>query len=106
MQSSLASKIKFIRSDRYADKLRDYKIFANGILRGKISRNSIFEFEVPSGQMTLQGRIDWARSKPLQIDIKPGESITVEISNEWSPLLALWAITFGSGNYLTLTRMS
>ena len=46
MQSSLASKIKFIRSDRYADKLRDYKIFANGILRGKISRNSIFAFEV------------------------------------------------------------
>ena len=57
MQSSLASKIKFIRSDRYryADKLRDYKIFANGILRGKISRNSIFEFEVPSGQIILPG---------------------------------------------------
>jgi hypothetical protein len=106
MQSPPMSTVKFVRPNGYADRLRDYKIFANGTLRGHISAKSALEFEIPSGPVTFRGRIDWGRSKPLTIEAKPGEVITIEVTNTWGAFLALWAISFGSGSYLTLKRVA
>ena len=98
--------LRIIRRGRFADRYRSYKIFANGMQVGTVARNSTLDVEVPSGRLTVEGRIDWARSRPLVIDALPKQRIDLEISNNWSPFLWLWAGTLGAGSYLTLKRLS
>ena len=41
----------------------------------------------------------WPRhiSRPLR-----GQTVGIDVTNDWSPLLAIWAVTFGHRKYLTL----
>lgn len=99
------SKLRVRRGYGWADKLRGYKILVNGAEVGVINHGSVFELEVPSGSLIIQGRIDWCRSSPLKVKVDPGQTIEIVISNDWPLLLALWAYTFGSRNLLTLKRI-
>jgi hypothetical protein len=65
----------------------------------------VLDIDAPSGALRIEARIDWGRSRPLSIDASPDQIIEIEVSNEWSPLLGLWAITFGKNNYLTLRQL-
>jgi hypothetical protein len=98
-------KVRIIRGSRYVDALRSYKIFINDSEVGTLSRDSVLEIDAPSGALRIDARIDWGRSRPLSINISPGRIVEIEVSNEWSSLLALWAITFGKNNYLTLRQL-
>ena len=97
--------LRIIRRSGYADRIRAYKIFINGTEVGTIARNSVRDFEIPSGPVTIEARIDWGRSQPLTVEAKPGETIEIEVANRWGALLGLWAITFGFRSYLTLKRL-
>ena len=97
-----ACELRVTRGHQFTDRLRDYKIFVNGSEVGTVSAGSELDVEVPSGPLAIEARIDWARSQPFNVDALPGDTIAVEVSNRWSPLTALWAITFGSRNYLTV----
>lgn len=96
--------LRIVRGRQYADRLRSYKIYVNGTQVCTIGANAQQEVEVRSGPLSIEARIDWTRSRPLTIEARPGTTIEVEVSNEWSPLLALFAITIGAGNYLTLKQ--
>ena len=63
-----------------------------------------FDVQVPAGRMTVEARIDWTRSAPLEIDAAEGQTVELEVANDWSPMLAIWAVTFGAYSYLTLRR--
>ena len=106
MERQNACKIRVYRSTQYADRLRNYKIFAKGEEMGTVARNSELVFDVPSGALTLEGRIDWGRSKPLQLNAVAGQTLEVDVANRWGAILGLWAITFGFRSYLTLTPRS
>ena len=70
---------------------------------GKIGNNSTLEIAAPAGSMTIEARIDWARSQPLTIKTVPHQTFEIEVRNHWGASRALWAITFGRGSYLLLT---
>jgi hypothetical protein len=105
MRSSEVCKIRIVRGSQYKDALRLYKIIINGSQVGTIARNSALEIETPCGALAIEARIDWGRSLPLRVDATPNQSIAIEVLNEWSFGLALWAISFGSRRYLTLRRL-
>jgi hypothetical protein len=96
------AKLKVLRSGGYTDMLRAYKIFINGEAIGSISRNGVLESEVPSGRLKIEARVDWGRSQPLVLDVAPGQTVTVEVSNHWGAWLALWAIIFDAQSYLEI----
>jgi hypothetical protein len=98
------SKVKFVRGGGCADALRVYKIFINDELVGTLDRNAVLNREVPSGQLKIEARIDWAKSQPLIVDVAPEQTIEIEVSNRWNPMLAVWGATFGSQNYFTLKK--
>lgn len=92
-----------VRRSGYVDLLRSYKILINGTRVGKIARNSVLDLNVPSGPITIEARIDWARSRPLMIVATPNQKIEIEVSNRWGA--DLWALTFGFRSYLTLEQV-
>ncbi len=105
MPAGPTCKLKIVRHSGYADWLRSYIILVDGKQVGTIARNGVLDLEVPAGPRSIDARIDWARSRPLTIEAAPNRTIEVQVSNDWNPLLALWAITFGSRNYLTLKQL-
>jgi hypothetical protein len=98
--------IRIIRPSRFVDVLRSYRILLNGKEAGKISHNGVLEVETPAGAVTIEARIDWARSQPLMANTTPGQTVEIEVTNRWGALSALWAITFGRNSYLLLTPRS
>ena len=105
MPAASACRLKVIRRSGYADYLRSYKILVNGAQVGIIARNGVLDVEVPSGQITIEARVDWGRSQALAVEAVPNQTIEIEVANNWGALLALWAITFGSRTYLTLKNL-
>ena len=99
------AKLQIVRHGGYADMLRSYKIVVNDEKVGSIARNSVLNFDVPSGRLKVEAHVDWGRSQPLLIDVAPGQKITVEVSNHWGALLALWGATFGARTYLELKEV-
>jgi hypothetical protein len=96
--------IRFVRSSTYADSIRSYKILLNGKVAGSIGNGGVLEIAAPAGAITIEAKIDWARSRPLTINAAPHQTIEIEVSNHWGALLSLWAITFGKNSYLLLTQ--
>jgi hypothetical protein len=96
--------IRLVRPSLFVDRIRSYKILLNGKMAGSIGHDSAIEIAAPAGAITLEARIDWARSRPLTINTVPGERIEIEVRNHWGARLGLWAITFGKNSYLLLTQ--
>lgn len=96
--------IQFVRPGGYVDAIRSYELRINGESVGTIGRASQLEVRRPAGVFSVEARIDWCRSAPLAVDAKPGETVTIEVKNNWGALLALWAIVFSRGTYLRLAR--
>jgi hypothetical protein len=105
MSGAGSCRLRVTRAGGYADYLRSYTIIVNGKEVGTIGRNSTAEFVVPSGRLTVEASVDWGRSTPIEIDARPDQTVALEVSNRWGALLALWAITFGSGSYLQLRQL-
>ena len=93
-------------NQHYADRMRQYAIFVDDILAGKISRGSVLELDISSGEHIVGAKIDWGRARPLTVNAAPGQVIEIEVANRWGALRSLWAITFGSGSYLSLQQTS
>jgi hypothetical protein len=62
--------IKLTRLGSYADKLRTYKIFIDGVYQGGIKANETTYFTVSKGKHIIYAKIDWCRSNKLQIDVE------------------------------------
>jgi hypothetical protein len=96
--------IRLVRPFLWADLIRSYRILLNGEFAGKIGNHGVLELAAPAGTNTIEARIDWARSQPLTINAVPGQTIELEVRNNWGAARALWAVTFGKDSYLSLTQ--
>ena len=106
MPTGATSKLKIVRHGGYSDRLRSYKVFVNDEHVGNVARNSALDLDVPSGAVKVQARIDWGRSRPLVVNAAPNQTVEVEVSNNWGPLLGIWGATFGAGSYLLLRELN
>ena len=57
--------LRLSRDRGFADALRAYKVFLNDEAIGAIRADQELEFEVPTGDHTLEVRIDWATTGPV-----------------------------------------
>ena len=81
-----------------ADMFRSYKIFLDGTEIGKIRHGKSKDFPVQKGKHTLQLKIDWCTSNPVEF-IYDNNPITFECG----PGSA--SIIFDTNNYLWLRRL-
>ena len=96
------ARLTFTRGRLYADRLRSYRILVDGRPVGRLDPRGRLDVTVPPGFHRIEARVDWCRSRPMDIDLRPGEAVGVEVTNTYGAILALWAITFGMFDYLTL----
>jgi hypothetical protein len=105
MATGATCMLRIIRHSGYVDMLRSYKILIDGTAVASVARNSVLDLDVPCGPLTIEARVDWARSVPLAIEAVPGKRIEIEVANHWGALLAAWAVTFGYRSYLILKQL-
>jgi hypothetical protein len=55
------------------DLLRKYRIEIDGTRAGTVARGEAREFTVPAGTHRVRAGIDWAGSRPLCVELAPGE---------------------------------
>ena len=97
--------IRIARGASYKDvMLRPYRIYINGVYRGKIKKNETKDFEVKNGKHEICAKIDWCRSNKLRVEVKD-TVVDVEVGNfsvERRSFLALFYITFLRHKFLWL----
>ena len=65
------------RPSTYRDRVRIYKVLVDGKEVGKIGNDSVMEFDISPGTVTVKGKIDWCSSPALEVAIEPGQKVTV-----------------------------
>ena len=56
----------------WRDRLRSYTVVVDGVRVGHVRDAETRAFEVAEGRHTVEFRIDWARSKPVFVDVGHG----------------------------------
>ena len=93
MSQGNAAAIIVRRTSQFANKLRSIQIYIDGEQVGAVKDGQAATFPVPSGQHEVYAKIDWQTSRPLDLTVKPGETITLECGSPlqgWKIALAKW----------------
>lgn len=77
-------------------------MLVDGQTVGALKAGETLEVRVAPGQHRIEARIDWCRSRPLDLTLSDGQRVTLEVTNSYGAFLALWAVTFGMRSYLTV----
>jgi hypothetical protein len=72
--SPSAGPLEVRRGPGFADGGRSYLINCDAQLRAKVRRNESVELELEPGPRQIAARIDWCRSKTLDVLIVPGRT--------------------------------
>lgn len=97
--------ITVTRTRQWANKARGVKLFLNGEAVGKIRDGKSQTFRVKPGLHSLEAKVDWCRTQPLQLRIADGGSALVEVGCNamgWKLLLVTWYALVDTKNYLYL----
>ncbi len=87
------------RNSEWANKMRSFDLYLNGVKFTEIKDKQVLSFEIPEGQYQLQAKIDWCGSQPLYIELKEGELKRVEVrgfifSNHLFPVTVVVCILY------------
>jgi hypothetical protein len=85
----------------WRDRLRRYQVVLDGEQVAAIKRGERIDLPVSPGTHSIFLKIDWARSPRLQLDIAPGQVVTLECAPTDSPPLGP-----GAETYIDLRRTS
>lgn len=67
------------RDSEWANKMRSFDLYLNGIKFTEINDKQVKSFEIPAGTYQLIAKIDWCGSKPLNIKVAEDEIKRVEV---------------------------
>ena len=96
--------VRITRKLQNVDMLRAYKIYIDGVYRGKIKFDETKEFKVEKGIHKVRAKIDWGGSNTLSVDVSDSV-VELEVGNAvtgWKSLFLKYYITFGAHKYLFL----
>jgi uncharacterized membrane protein len=95
------------RGNAYTDRYRKYEVLLDELKIGELAAAGTFRHEVTAGHHTLSLKIDWGGSRPLEIDVNPGESLSFQAGNksDINALPAFWYALFTPRTYLFLDRI-
>jgi hypothetical protein len=86
------AKIILTRSSEWMNRARGYRVFIDGIEKGKIKNGISEEFVLEPGQHFIQCKIDWCSSHVFSLDLKPDEISYIRVKSGMKyywPLLIL-----------------
>ncbi|SDR90356.1 hypothetical protein [Gramella sp. MAR_2010_147] len=68
------------RNSEWANRMRSFELFLNGVKFSEIKDKQVLSFEIPEGKYQLTAKIDWCGSEPLNIEIAKDEIKRIEIN--------------------------
>lgn len=98
--------IRITRTSQYANKFRAYSIRIDGVKTGKIKDGETFTHAVAPGKHIVQARIDWCRTKPIQVAVESGGQVNLEVgcyTAGWRLVFALFDVIW-PGRWLFLAN--
>jgi hypothetical protein len=99
--------IDITRADGYwADRLRAYKIYIDKSFRSTIRAGGSQRIEVEPGHHTVRMRIDYCRSRPLDVEVGQGQVVILRC---WPNVRAYnWPFfaTLGCSHYIALRNQT
>jgi len=81
------------RTSQFMNKFRSIQIYIDGRQVGIVKDGQSVSFRVASGRHEVYAKIDWQTSRPLDLAVEPGRSITLECGSPlqgWKIALAKW----------------
>jgi hypothetical protein len=97
------------RAKNYADRLRTYKVMVDNIVVATMSAGESVDFAIEPGNHRIQIWVDWASSKKLRFDAKPGECSVFECRSNLTGMrifLAILYVLFLRDQYLVLRQLT
>ena len=73
------AKLIIIRNSEYANRLRSYRIYLDGVKLGNVANGDSKEFVISAGRHQVYAKIDWCSSPTISFDIKEQEAKTYQI---------------------------
>jgi hypothetical protein len=98
-QAAELAYLRVRRPDGWNAKLRDYLIWVDDQKRGGVGNDSEILIEIEPGYHRVTAKMDWLSSKPQAVNLKAGETATLECRWEAGGLAYL------KGGTLVLTRL-
>ncbi len=90
------------RANAYQDRARAYKVLLDGAEAGSVKRGETVSVDAAPGAHTLQMKIDWATSEPVQVNVVGGQDLHFECWPNAKPLTAIYWTTLGRKKYIAL----
>ena len=97
------------RDNTYPDLLRDYQVLINNKNKGKISNNSVIEFENVAINSSVQLQIDWCYSNKVILNQSADDTfvfLAKPACSGWKIIFYPFYITFLKNNYIILERIA
>lgn len=103
--------LKMKRSNEYANRLRDIKIFLDGKEVGKIGNAETKDFQLVAGNHLLQAKIDWCTSNKVAFTISENETKNFNITsfakhNFLGIFASVYYVFLRPTKYLTIEEIS
>lgn len=86
---------------RWTDQKRAYTVLIDGEEQGRIRHGEDLRLNLLPGRHRVKLRIDWGRSKPLDLEIEPGGQVFLECRSRPTWQVAFWA-TLGYRRHIDL----
>lgn len=89
------------RDGGWRDRYRAYEVLVNGSKRADLWRGDRKRIEVEPGVVEVYLKIDWAKSRIINLDLRPDSEARLRCSPR-SLFTTLYGITFDRNNYVRL----
>ena len=81
---------------------RRYKMFVDGVERGRLAGGEEAEVAVDAGDHDIQARIDWSGSAPVRVTVRDGETASFAVAPAAQTHLGQFKTMFGRRSFLTV----
>ena len=73
------AKIILKRTSEYVNRMRDYKIYLDGLNIGTIANGETKQFEINTGQHSIIAKIDWCCSPEINVNLIENETKSLKV---------------------------
>jgi hypothetical protein len=103
-QSGLVTAITVLRvPSSLGGTARRYKIFIDGVERGRLAGGEEVEVDVEPGDHEIQGRVDWSGSEIVKVTVRDGETASFAVAPAAQTHVGQFKTMFGRRSFLTVT---
>lgn len=102
------SKITLFRTSQYVNGMREYDIYLDGEKINAISNGETKTIEVSDGNHEIYLKIDWCKSKKLNINLDEGQELKLKCGSKVTGIKQIFALfyIFSSGSWVYLDYLA